>query len=112
MEYESWDEELVGDISDEFDPDVVDVEKISEKEYLIVASKSLDELNEELEIKLPEGEWDTLGGLFLSLLGHLPAEGEQVELGNYRLTAEKVINRRIGRVRIENIEEKPFEDSK
>ncbi len=105
-------EELVGDISDEFDPDVVDVEKISENEYLIVASKSLDELNEELEIKLPEGEWDTLGGLFLSLLGHLPAEGEQVELGNYRLTAEKVINRRIGRVRIETIQEKPFEDSK
>ncbi|TAN21731.1 MAG: HlyC/CorC family transporter [Actinomycetota bacterium] len=105
-------EELVGDISDEFDPDITDVEKISENEYLIVASKSLDELNEELEIQLPEGEWDTLGGLFLSLLGHLPAEGEQVELGNYRLTAEKVINRRIGRVRIETIEENPIEESK
>jgi CBS domain containing-hemolysin-like protein len=93
-------EELVGDISDEFDKDIVDVEKISDQEYLIVASKSLDELNEELDLELPEGEWDTLGGLFLSLLGHLPAEGEQVEVGNYRLRAEKVTRRRIGRVRL------------
>ncbi|NNN19581.1 MAG: HlyC/CorC family transporter [Acidimicrobiaceae bacterium] len=105
-------EELVGDITDEFDKDVVDVEKISENEYLIVASKSLDELNDQLGIELPEGEWDTVGGLFLSLLGHLPAEGEQVDLRNYRLTAEKVINRRIGRVRLATIEEKPFEEAR
>lgn len=93
-------EELVGEISDEFDKDIVDVERIADNEYLIVASKSLDELNEQLQIELPEGEWDTVGGLFLSLLGHLPEEGEQVEVGDFRLTAEKVTRRRIGRVRL------------
>lgn len=104
-------EELVGDISDEFDKDVVDVERISGSEYLIVASKSLDELNEQLDIELPEGEWDTVGGLFLSLLGHLPAEGEYVELGNYRLTAEKVTRRRIGRVRLVSLGQGPVEEA-
>lgn len=93
-------EELVGDIADEFDNEEAEVEAISDNEFLIVASKSLDELNEELEISLPQGEWDTVGGLFLSLLGHLPSEGEQVVLGRYKLTAEKVSNRRIGRVRL------------
>lgn len=93
-------EELVGEISDEFDLDENEVERISENEYLIVASKSLDEINEELAIELPEGEWDTIGGLFLSLLGHLPEESEQVELGEYRLTAEEVSNRRIGSIRL------------
>lgn len=93
-------EELVGEISDEFDTDIADVETISGNEYLIRASKSLGELNEELQIELPEGEWDTLGGLFLSLLGHLPEEEERVVLGRYQLTAEKVANRRIGKVRL------------
>lgn len=93
-------EELVGDISDEFDADETEIERVSGNEYLIVASKSLDELNQELEISLPEGEWDTVGGLFLSLLGHLPDEGEQVQLDNYVLTAEKVTNRRIGSIRL------------
>lgn len=104
-------EELVGDISDEFDKEVVDVERISGSEYLIVASKSLDELNEQLDIELPEGEWDTVGGLFLSLLGHLPAEGEYVDLGNYRLTAEKVTRRRIGRVRLVRLGQGPVEEA-
>lgn len=93
-------EELVGEISDEFDNDEADVERIAPNEYLIVASKSLDELNQQLRIELPEGEWDTVGGLFLSLLGHLPEESEQVELDNYLLTAEEVSNRRIGSVRL------------
>ncbi len=103
-------EELVGEISDEFDKDVVDVEKLSGSEYLIVASKSLDELNDQLNVDLPQGEWDTLGGLFLSLLGHLPEEGEHVEVGNYRLVAEKVTRRRIGRVRLFKMESEPMRD--
>lgn len=93
-------EELVGEITDEFDLDESDIEEISDNEFLIVASKSLDEINEELGIQLPEGEWDTIGGLFLSLLGHLPDESETVELGVYHLTAEKVANRRIGSIRL------------
>ncbi len=103
-------EELVGEISDEFDKDIVDVEKIAVNEYLIVAAKSLDELNEQLSLDLPEGEWDTVGGLFLSLLGHLPEEGEHVDVGHYRLVAEKVTRRRIGRVRLFKTESEPIRD--
>ena len=57
-------------------------------------------VNELLEADLPEGDWDTVGGLVYSLLGHVPTEGESVDSDGHRLTAERVQGRRIGRVRI------------
>jgi putative hemolysin len=53
-----------------------------------------------LGASLPEGDWDTVGGLVYGLLGHVPIEGEAVETDGYRLTAERVQGRRIGRVRL------------
>ncbi len=62
---------------------------------------AVDEVNALLEGELPEdGDWDSVGGLVYHLLGHVPAEGEAVSVEGYRLSAEKVQGRRIGRVRI------------
>ncbi|MET0666208.1 MAG: transporter associated domain-containing protein, partial [Acidimicrobiales bacterium] len=59
------------------------------------------EVNALLDGELPEdGDWDSVGGLVYHLLGHVPAEGESVEVEGYRLSAEKVQGRRIGRVRV------------
>jgi CBS domain containing-hemolysin-like protein len=63
----------------------------------------VDELNELLDADLPEGDWDTVGGLVYDKLGHVPAEGETVEIDGYKMRAEKVQGRRIGRVRISKI---------
>ena len=60
----------------------------------------IDEVNELLRPPLPEGDWDTIGGLMFHLLGHVPAEGESVDCEGHRLWAERVQRRRIGRVRI------------
>jgi CBS domain containing-hemolysin-like protein len=60
----------------------------------------LDEVNELLGADFPEGDWDTVGGFVFNLLGHVPTEGEPVEHDGYKLVAEKVQGRRIGRVRI------------
>jgi CBS domain containing-hemolysin-like protein len=60
----------------------------------------IDELNELLDTQLPEGDWDTVGGLVYNLLGHVPVEGETVECDGHQLRAEKVQGRRIGRVRV------------
>jgi CBS domain containing-hemolysin-like protein len=60
----------------------------------------LDEVNELLKAQLPEGDWDTVGGLLLSELGHVPANGERVVVDGWELTAQRVQGRRIGRVRI------------
>ncbi len=93
-------EELVGEIVDEFDVEAPLVEALPGGDIRVNARMSLDELNELLNIGLPVGDWDSVGGLVLDLLGHVPHEGEEVEVDGHRLRAEMVKGRRIGRVRV------------
>lgn len=67
-------EELVGNIFDEYDDEKKDYEKIDENTYLISGSVSLHELNKILEIEIPEGDYETLSGYLLELLGKLPED--------------------------------------
>jgi CBS domain containing-hemolysin-like protein len=92
-------EELVGEIVDEFDVEEPNIETLADGSLRVNARMALDEVNELLNADFPEGDWDTLGGFVFNLLGHVPTEGESVEYEGYRLTAEKVQGRRIGRVR-------------
>ncbi len=93
-------EELVGEIVDEFDFEEPQVEWLPNGESRVSARMPVDEVNELLHAELPEGDWDSVGGLMLDLLGHVPSEGESVVTDAHRLTAERVQGRRIGRVRI------------
>ena len=93
-------EELVGEIVDEYDVEDPLVEPLPGGDVRVNARMPIDELNDLLHIELPEGDWDTVGGLFYNLVGHVPTEGETVDLDGHRLRAERVQGRRIGRVRI------------
>ena len=95
-------EELVGEITDEYDQEEVPPERLDDGTLIVNARMPVNEVNELLEpSELPEGEdWDTVGGLLYSLLGHVPTEGEDAEVDGFRLAAERVQGRRIGRVRI------------
>jgi CBS domain containing-hemolysin-like protein len=95
-------EELVGEITDEYDVEEVPPERLDDGTLVVNARMPVDEVNELLQHSdLPEGDdWDTVGGLLYSLLGHVPEEGESAEVDGFRLVAEKVQGRRIGRVRI------------
>ena len=101
-------EELVGEITDEFDLYEAEVVEVEPGRWLIKATAAVDELNETLELELPTGDWDTVGGLFLQLLGHLPIEGETARTGAYQLVAEKMVANRIVSVRLERVEEEPL----
>ncbi len=95
-------EELVGEITDEYDVEEVPPERLADGTIVVNARMPVDEVNELLHSsELPEGdEWDTVGGLLYSLLGHVPVEGEVAVVDGHRLVAERVQGRRIGRVRI------------
>jgi CBS domain containing-hemolysin-like protein len=93
-------EELVGEIVDEYDVEEAQVEDLGGGEFRVNARMPTDELEDLIHVALPEGGYDTVGGLLLDLLGHVPAEGESVDFDGHRLTAENVQGRRIGRVRI------------
>ncbi|HVP97230.1 hemolysin family protein [Methanoregula sp.] len=81
-------EELVGDIRDEYDREEPDVQKIAEGVYVLDAQMWVDDANEELGLDLPMDEsYETVGGLLIDRLGHLPQHpGEKVEIGNGRIT--------------------------
>ena len=93
-------EELVGEIVDEYDVEDAKWERLSNGDYRVDARMPLDEVNELLAADLPDGDWDTVGGLVYSELGHVPQQGESVEVDGRKLTAESVDGRRIERVRI------------
>ena len=97
-------EELVGEIVDEFDVEEALIEELPGGSYDLNARMPLDEVNELIDGDLPEGEWDSIGGLLLSALGHVPTSGEAVEIAGVRMTALRVDGRRIGRVRIDLID--------
>jgi len=93
-------EELVGDISDEYDREETRIEELADGAFRVNGRVSIDDVNEALDAKLPQDEWDTVGGLMLGLAGEIPKEGQAVRFENLRLMAEKVVGRRIKSVLI------------
>jgi magnesium and cobalt exporter, CNNM family len=93
-------EELVGEIVDEYDVEESPVQPLGEREYSVSARLALDELEDLIDAELPEGSWDTVGGLLINVLGHVPGEGESADVDGVRLVAERVTGNRVGRVRI------------
>ncbi|HLG91669.1 MAG TPA: hemolysin family protein, partial [Acidimicrobiales bacterium] len=96
-------EELVGEIVDEDQAEEPMYERLASGDLSVSGKLPVDEANELLDARLPEGDWDTVGGLFLSLLGHVPQEGETAEVDGHLLRAERVEGNRIARVRISRL---------
>lgn len=98
-------EEIVGDISDEFDDESMNFSQIDEKNYLFEGKIYLKDLyriinvNEEyFEIK--KGEAETLAGLILEILGDFPKKGQQISFDNCIFTIESLDKKRIKQVKI------------
>jgi CBS domain containing-hemolysin-like protein len=96
-------EEIVGEIFDEYDREEPNIEPAGENRFRVNARLPVDELNELLDLDLPNSEWDTVGGLMMGVLGRLPEQGEQVEYDGLRFSAERVHGRRIAKVMVERI---------
>lgn len=97
-------EELVGEIRDEFDVELPAVETLPNGDVLVNASLNVDDVNGELDLELPEGNYDSLGGLVFELLGRVPVAGDSVECEGVRLIVERVDGRRVVRVRLVRME--------
>lgn len=91
-------EEIVGEISDEYDRDEPAVEKVDESTLRVDARLSIDELNELLDTELPHTEWDSVGGLVGGTLGRVASEGDEVNVDGVRFEVERTQGRRIAKV--------------
>jgi len=93
-------EELVGEITDEYDREEPPVVDLGNGVYRVDGRLGIDEVNELLHTEFPDEEWDTVGGLMLGLLGSIPEQGEEVTYQDLVFKAEKVNGRRIAKVLI------------
>ncbi|MEQ9455493.1 MAG: hemolysin family protein [Phycisphaeraceae bacterium] len=104
-------EEIVGEIRDEYEegaePDPT-IYPINEHAADIDARVSIDEVNDRLDLELPEDDdFDTIGGFVLSHLGHIPKQDETFDLQGVRFTVVAAEKTRVVRVRIEKLDELP-----
>lgn len=93
-------EEIVGEITDEYDVEEPGVEHLPDGSLLVPGRTPIDDVSQELGIELPDTEWDTVGGLVFNLLGKVPDENEAVRFQDLEFRTERVQGRRIVSVRI------------
>ena len=96
-------EELVGEITDESDPSIDDVDQTIEAGITLSGRLNIDDVNLEYGLSLPKLGWDTVGGLVLDLAGGVPEEGDVFATEGYEVTVTRMDGRRIEEVRIEPV---------
>lgn len=94
-------ESIVGSIQDEYDHEEEEYAVIDDSTYSIDGTTAIDEVDRLLDIELPEGDYDTLGGFLIDRLGRIPAESEHpiVETPEVTFTVENMEDRHIDKVR-------------
>jgi CBS domain containing-hemolysin-like protein len=103
-------EEIVGEITDEFDTVSTEFERLSEDRARVSARYHVEDLADEFDIEFDEDDVedvDSVGGLMAKHLGRVPIPGSEIELAGLRLTAERPIGRRkrIGTILVERVDE-------
>ena len=98
---------IIGDIQDEGDLELPDIEREDGDRFWVAAQVSLEALSELTGQDFTRGDVNTVGGLVMELLGRVPHPGETLTVDGYRLVVEKVLRRRIQRVYLEPVESGP-----
>ena len=83
-------EEIVGQVGDELAAVEKEYEAINEYTFQIDGSMRIEEANEEMDLELPDGEYETVAGLILDLLGHIPKQGEQLRYKGLKVVITKM----------------------
>ncbi len=100
-------ESIVGNMQDEYDNEEEEIEQVNETTFYLEGISDIEEVEEMLGVKLPEGEYDTIGGLIMSELGYIPTEDEhsQIECSGYTFEVLSVDERRIEKIKAERLPE-------
>jgi CBS domain containing-hemolysin-like protein len=98
-------EELVGEIVDEHDDEDDSLRVLPNGDLLVDGSMPIGRLNDEISTKIPENEYDTIGGFIFGMLGRVPAIGDSVEHQGWKFSTEELDGRRIQKVRVSTVTE-------
>ncbi|MBR5112143.1 MAG: HlyC/CorC family transporter [Clostridia bacterium] len=104
-------ESIVGNIRDEYDEEEEEINQIDETTFTVDGTIDIDEVDELVGVEIPEGDYDTLAGFVISLLGYLPGEDAELPIEtqyeNLRFTILSMDERRVDKIKIEIL---PVED--
>ncbi|MBY0470110.1 hemolysin family protein [bacterium] len=104
-------EEIVGEIRDEFDNDSVPYKELTPTSWQVLAKMEIQQLNEGLNLDIPEGDYETLGGFLLQQFGRIPEVRDELYFdtprGTLKFTIRKATERQIESVTIERMLLKP-----
>lgn len=96
-------ESIVGNIQDEYDHEDEEISIINDTTFEVEGITDIEEVEEHTGKKFPDGDYDTIGGYIISVLGFLPEDGQmnEVQFENVKFTVLNVEERRIGKVKVE-----------
>lgn len=95
-------ESIVGNIQDEYDHEEEEIHQVSETEFTVDGTASIDEIADLTEVELPEGDYDTIAGLVTEQLGFIPKEDEhpKLEINGLEITVLEVEDQRLSKLHI------------
>lgn len=93
-------EEIVGEISDEYDDDNEEIEVIKEDEYIVEGSTKIEDVNEMIGTSFESEDFDSIGGYVIGIIGRFPEQGEMIETENAKFVIEAIDKNRIEKLRI------------
>ena len=93
-------EEVVGPVGEEGSGPEEEYEAIDRNTFQVDGGMSIDEVNEELTINLPEGDFETIAGFALAVLGYIPSEGEEFQYANLRLEITEMKDLKIETIKV------------
>lgn len=97
-------EEIIGEIMDEYDADQKLVVEHEDGSITVNARLEIEKLGDFLDVEFPEGDFESVGGFVINLLGKVPGVNEKVRYENLEITIEAATSRKIDRVRIRRID--------
>ena len=103
-------EQIVGEIQDEYDQEVPEVQKLEDGSYLVQGGISLEDLSEALGSEFESEDAESLGGLVLTLSGSFPEEGEIFEYNGWRIRVEALEDHRITSLNLSRIKHSESEE--
>ena len=93
-------EEIVGELTDEFDKVVPEIERINEGEIVADAGVSIDSLNQTIGTSINANGFDTVGGLVMKASGNVPSVGDEIHVKGLLITVQSIEGRRVQKVKI------------
>ncbi len=91
-------EEIIGEVWDEYDIQERNIVKLRENEYIINASESISNVNDELKLSIPEEHFSTINGWVLECFGYIPKVYEKTTWKNFEIEIDSATSKKIKRI--------------